>query len=147
VRAIAGERTTIGEKTGTRTMLAGIAEDTGTPLKKLAAIASEFVAFFKHADRDPTAVLTEFTEKDADMVLYVACNDFHRVAKEMPIELQVYAAWWLAQVFKRVGDAGLRVQPFVRKGIKLFPGIRAAPSRSEQLRIGNNWKRRAAIRG
>jgi hypothetical protein len=33
--------TTIGEKTGTRTMLAGIAETTGTPLKNLAQIANE----------------------------------------------------------------------------------------------------------
>jgi hypothetical protein len=46
--------TTLGEKTGTRTMLAGLAEDTGTPLKKLVEIAHEFAKFFKHADHDPT---------------------------------------------------------------------------------------------
>jgi hypothetical protein len=82
--------TTIGEKTGTRTMLAGIAETTGTPLKKLVEIASEFAGFLKHADRDPTAVLETFTEQDTDLVLYVACHDFHRVAKGQPVELQVF---------------------------------------------------------
>jgi hypothetical protein len=128
--------TTIGEKPRKRTMLAGIAQETRIPVKKLAAIANEFVAFFKHADRDPTAVLTAFTEQDADIVLYVACHDFHRVAKGMPIELQVYEAWHLAQAFDRVSDAPLRVQPFVRRSIKLFPGIRAASSRAEQQRIG-----------
>jgi hypothetical protein len=107
--------TTLGEKTGTRTMLAGLAEDTGTPLKNFVEIAHEFAKFFKHANHDPTAVLETFTEKDADMVLYVACNDFSRVAKGMPIELQVYASWWLAQIFKSVSDASPNVQPFVQK--------------------------------
>jgi len=116
-------------------MLAGLAEDTGTPLKKLVDIAHEFAKFFKHADHDPTAVLETFTEKDADMVLYVACNDFSRVAKGMPVELQVYASWWLAQISESVSDASLNVHPLVRKSIELFPGVRAA-TRPDQLRIG-----------
>jgi hypothetical protein len=127
--------TTIGEKTGTRTMLAGIAEETGTPLKQLAQIANESVGFLKHADRDPTAVLETLTEQDTDMVLYVACHDFHRVAKGQPVELQVFEAWYFATAFERVSAAPLRVQPHVRRCIKLFPGIRGV-SRAEQQRIG-----------
>jgi hypothetical protein len=128
--------TTIGEKTGTRTMLAGIAETTGTPLKQLAQIANEFAGFLKHADRNPTAVLETFTERDTDLVLYIACHDFHRVAKGQPVELQVFEAWYFATGFERVNDAPLRVQPHVRRCIKLFPGIRSAASRAEQLGIG-----------
>jgi hypothetical protein len=124
--------TTIGEKTGTRTMLAGIAEATGTPLKKLVEIASEFAGF---ADRDPTAVLETFTEQDTDLVLYVACHDFHRVAKGQPVELQVFEAWHLATAFEKVSAAPLRMQPIVRRCIKRFPGIRGV-SRAEQQRIG-----------
>src|SRR5262249_61709939 len=116
-------------------MLEGIAETTGTPLKKLVQIAGEFTAFMKHANRDPDATLETFTEADADLVLYMACHDFHRVAKGQPVELQVFEAWWLAQVFKRVSDAPLRVQPVVQKCIRLFPGIRAA-ARAEPQRIG-----------
>jgi hypothetical protein len=127
--------TTIGEKTGTRTMLAGIAETTGTPLKKLGAIAHEFVAYFKHADRDPTAVLEGFNERDTDPVLFVACHDFHRVAKGQPVELQVFEAWYFATAFERVSAAPLRVQPVVRRCIKRFPGIRGV-SRAEQQGIG-----------
>jgi hypothetical protein len=128
--------TTLGEKTGRRTMLAGIAETTGTPLKKLIGIAGEFANFFKHADRDPTASLETFTEQDTEMVLYIACHDFFRVANGQPIELQVYEAWYFATAFPRVSAAPLRGQPHVRRCIKLFPGIRAAATKAEQQRIG-----------
>jgi hypothetical protein len=127
--------TTIGQKVGTRTMLAGIAETTGKSIKELITAASEYVAFFKHADRDPASVLEKFDEDHADLVLFIACHDFHRVAKGQPIELQVYEAWHLAQVFKKVSEAPLRVQPIVRKCIRLFPGIRAA-SAAERQRMG-----------
>ena len=71
-------------------MLDGVAETTGTPIKELIATASEFAPFFKHADRDPTAVLEKFSQPDADSVLFVACHDFGRVAKGQPIEVQVF---------------------------------------------------------
>ena len=124
--------TTIGEKTGRRTMLAGIAETTGTPLKKLVGIAGEFANFFKHADRDPAAKLETFTAQDTEMVLYIACHDFFRIANGQPID----EAWYFATSFPQVSKAPLRVQAHVRKCIKLFPGIRAATSRAEQQRIG-----------
>jgi hypothetical protein len=136
--------TTVGEKIGRKTMLSAIAEKTGTPMKKLIAVAGEFVAFFKHADRDPASVLEKFDEQDADLVLYIACHDFHRVAKGQPIELQVYEAWHLAQVFERVSEAPLSVQPVVRHCIRLFPGIRAA-SRAERQRMGSEQLEQALL--
>ena len=117
-------------------MLRGIAETTGTPLKKLIEIAGEFTKFFKHANRDPAAKLENFTLQDAEMILYIGCHDFHRIANGLPIELQVYQPWYFAVAFPRVSKAPLRVQPYVRKSIKLFPGIRAATTRAEQQRIG-----------
>ena len=127
--------TTIGEKVGTRTILKEVSEDTGTPMKKLVEIVHEFAKFLKHADSDPEAVLENFEEQDADLVLFTACRDFHRVAKGMPVELQVYEAWRWALAFERVRDAPLRTQPVVRRCIRRFPGIRRA-SPAERLRIG-----------
>jgi hypothetical protein len=134
--------TTIGEKTGRKTMLAGVAETTGTPLNKLVGIANEFAAFLKHANRDSTMVLENFSDQDTDLILFIACHDFHRVAKGQPIELQVFEAWYFATAFKRVSDAPLRVQPLVRKCIKRFPGIRGA-TRAEQQRIGSEQLEKA----
>jgi hypothetical protein len=127
--------TTIGERTGTRTMLAEAAELTGKPLKELAEFANRFAGFLKHADRDPTAVLKGFSTRDTDIVLYVACRDFHRVAKGQPVELQVFVAWYLATAFERVSAAPLHMRPFVRRCIKLFPRIRRV-GRAGQQRIG-----------
>jgi hypothetical protein len=134
--------TTIGDKKGIRTMLAGLAEDTGRPMKEIVAAAHEFAGFLKHADRDPTAILDKLEHADVDTVLFIACHDFGRVTGGKPIELQVYEAWWFAQAFKKVGDAGLRVQPIVKRCIQLFPGIRRAP-RPEKLRLGREQLEKA----
>jgi hypothetical protein len=127
--------TTIGEKIGTKTILKEVSEETGTPMKTLIEIVHKFTKFFKHADSDPEAVLEDFEERDVDQVLFVACRDFQRVAKGLPVELQVFVAWRWALTFKRVMDAPLKTQPIVRRCIRLFPGIRAASS-AERLRIG-----------
>jgi hypothetical protein len=127
--------TTIGEKSGRRTMLSRLAESTGKPLKTFIGAANEFLGFMKHADRDPTAVLDDFNESDVDLVLFIACHDFHRIAGGQAIELQVFEAWWLAQVHEKVSDAPLRTQRVYRACIRRFPGIRTAP-RAERQRLG-----------
>src|SRR5262249_11468236 len=73
--------TTIGEKIGTQTMLATMAEDMGMPFKKLVELVHEPAGFFKHADRNPSAILETFTEMHVDNVLLIACRDFYRVTK------------------------------------------------------------------
>src|SRR5262249_36797086 len=127
--------TTIGQKRGDRTMLAGISESGGIPMKELIAAATEHAGFFKHANRDPTAVLEGFTERDAYILLFVACHDFGRIAKGQPIEAQVFEAWWFAQAFEKVREAPLRVQEIVRGCIRLFPGVRTA-NKDDKLKIG-----------
>jgi hypothetical protein len=79
--------TSIGDKKGIRTMLAGLAEATGRPMKEIVAAAHEFAGFLKHADRDPTAILDKLEDADVDNLLFVACNDFGRVTGGRPIEL------------------------------------------------------------
>jgi hypothetical protein len=103
--------TTIGEKIGTKTILKEVSEETGTPMKTLIDIVHKFTKFFKHAGSDPEAVLEDFEERDVDQVLFVACRDFQRVAKGLPVELQVFVAWCWALTFKRVMDAPLKRSP------------------------------------
>jgi hypothetical protein len=136
--------TTIGEKRGLRTMLAGLAVSTGKPLKDFTAAATESVNFLKHADRDPSAVLEDLDQDQVDIVLFIASHDFLRVTGGQPIELQVYEAWWQAQSHKKVSDAPLRAQQLIRACIRKFPGIRAA-SRKERLQIGLKELARARL--
>jgi hypothetical protein len=129
--------TTIGDKTGIRTMLHGIADDLGRPLKDLIDAAHQHVNFLKHANRDPQAVFEDFTENDVDTLLFVACHDLLRVAKGQPIEAQFFEAWcwWFAISWSKVAQAPLKAQPIIRHCIKRFKGIRSL-SREEQLRLG-----------
>jgi hypothetical protein len=118
--------TTIGSKVGVRTVLHGVAEETGKKLGRLVDAAHEFAGFMKHADRNPTAVIDNFSEFDSDAVLFIACHDFLRVTKGQPVELQVFEAWWFATAYPRVSNAPLRAQAAIKRAISHFPGIRTA---------------------
>ena len=68
-------------------------------------------------------------------VLFVACHDFDRVAKGMPIELQVYEAWWLSKQDQSVSIFPFSTQDTLRRNKQRFMSIRRM-SRDEQLRLG-----------
>ena len=113
--------TTIGGKKRVRTLLHGLAHETGNKIELYIGKASRFARFFKHADRDPGAVLTDFTDEDARTVLFIAATDLGRVAGGKPYEAQIYEVWWFVTNIKSVSGMPLRRQAELRKMIKLFP--------------------------
>ena len=127
--------TTIGTKTKVETLLHGISKETGHKLGRVIEEAHQFANFMKHADKDADDTLDRFTAADADMLLLIACKDFGIIAKGMPIELQVYEAWWFAIAHESISKAPLRSQSFLRKCIQLFPGIRRA-NRADRQALG-----------
>jgi hypothetical protein len=124
--------TTIGIKTNVRTALHVLSEETGYKLSRLKEAAHQFAGFMKHADKDADAALDRFTAADADILLFIACNDFGIIANGKPIELQVYEAWWLATAHESISKAPLRSQHLIRGCIQLFPGIRRANRAARQ---------------
>ena len=124
--------TTIGGRTGVRTVLHNFADRKGISLQDAEKDIRRFVNFFKHANRDPAAVLENFSDLGNDILLWIASHDFGRVAGGMPIEAQVFEAWFYAITVKRVSDGGLKWQRIVKRCIQLFPGIRSSrgPSKS-----------------
>ncbi len=54
--------------------------------------AHGFAKFFKHANTDSTEVI-DFPEDEVDGILFVACHDFGRITKGMPVHAQVYEAF------------------------------------------------------
>jgi len=95
--------------------------------KELYRMASSHVGFFKHADRDAEAELEEFTHTQLDDVLFIASHDFGRLCGGMPLEAQVFEAWFLA--LRGALDAELP------RLAQLFPNLRARP-RFDQLAEG-----------
>ena len=59
-------------------------------------INSPYRNFFKHADRDPEAVLTHFNEPDVDALIFLAVEDYLRLLKKSPIEFQVFQLWYIS---------------------------------------------------
>jgi hypothetical protein len=63
--------------------------------------------FFKHADRDPDAVLEGFSDVENDHVLFLAVEDYIRLNKKSPIEFQVFQLWYLAINTNKVAHEAL----------------------------------------
>jgi hypothetical protein len=91
--------------------------------------------FFKHADTDPDAVLEEFDEKSVEGILFLAVEDYIRLFKQSPLELQVFQAWYLAINEEKIAES--EKERVSRRVEELFPGILDVP-RSGQLKMGLN---------
>ena len=124
----------IGDQIDAETVLRELAARRGITVKELVRPLVHTANFFKHADRDADATI-EFDTYDVELTLLAACEDFGRVADGMLVEAQVFQAWMLA-LFPKVSKAPLRKQGTIRGTIRYFPGIRGAPSRAEQKKIG-----------
>jgi hypothetical protein len=92
-------------------------------------MVNRYRGFLKHADRDHDAVLEDFTDFENEAILFVAGHDFGRLCGGMPVELQVYEAWFLACEPTRLR------RDVNREFLKLFPNITKMP-RHERKRIG-----------
>ena len=127
--------TNLGHKLELNTYLDQLAYWQDMDVAKVREKAVRFCNFMKHADRDPTVILDNFSDHDNVGILFCACLDLAQIAKGLPIEAQVFEAWVFATTVKRVTVGGLRWQQKVKACIQLFPGVRAAP-RSLQKHIG-----------
>lgn len=127
--------TSVGKAKGVETVLEEVARHLNETEQEVTRKAKAFVNFMKHADRNPAATLRGFSDLDNDSILYFVCQDFGRVAGGMPIEAQVYEAWFYATFVRRVSDGPMKWQRRVKDAIKLFPRVRSV-NRAEKKRIG-----------
>lgn len=126
---------TLGEKMMVDTVLHGYAKATGKARRDVFAQIHKYASFLKHANTDADATLVEFSDTDNDLVLFVACHDFGIVTGGMPIEAQVYEAWWYSTHVRKVSEGPLKRQRLIKNCIRLFPNVRSA-NRPDQKRIG-----------
>lgn len=98
---------------------------------KVNYINSPYRNFFKHADRDPDAVLTDFKESTVDSIIYLAVEDYIRLVKRSPIELQVFKLWYLATNPQKLSDLSVKE---VLEPIEIgFPSICTLPRREQKI--------------
>ena len=119
--------TTLGDKIGVDTLLHEYAANRGITLQDAVGKADQFANFMKHANRDPQAVLEEFSDEDNDHILMIACKDFVQITGGLPIEAQIFEAWWYAAHIKRISDRSRGMRERVKLCIQAFPlGFRSA---------------------
>ena len=96
-------------------------------------INSPYRNYFKHADRDPDAVLKDFDERKCDGVILLAVEDYLRLNLKAPVEFQVFQLWYLALNIEKVSDNHLN--RILASTNELFPNINNI-KRKEQLELG-----------
>ena len=122
---------TLCEKRGRLSMVDWIQEDQPHMSRKaIYREASKHAAFFKHADKDPDAVLDDFDPTEADAVLFMACADFRSLCGGLPVEGDAFDLWFLG--VRGVLD-GLHLPHLEGLG-----GIDLVP-RAEQIAMGKRF--------
>lgn len=96
-------------------------------------LASHGRNFFKHADRDPEAVLEDFDDTLNDHVLIAAAFDYGTLASSKPMEVQLYPIWYFAVYPEKLLLPDM--QHIKDAADQLFPGLSSA-SRDRQKAAG-----------
>lgn len=97
-------------------------------------INSPYRNFFKHADTDPDGIITGFDAQSSEGVLFLAAEDYTRLHKKSPIEVQVYSSWFCSMYPEKLSpSASKRLIPKLENA---FPAI-ANAERPTQLAMGS----------
>lgn len=96
-------------------------------------INSPYRNFFKHADRDTDAILLDFDETKVDSVVFLAVEDYLRLANKSPVEFQVFQLWYLAIYTEKISTYSIdEIMPVIDS---TFTNIRNM-IRKDQILLG-----------
>ena len=100
---------------------------------KHAYINSPYRNFFKHADNDTDRTLEPLPYSQLEGVLFLAVEDYIRLNRQSPVQLQVYQLWYLAKHPEKLDPdvAGSLKDDITR----IFPNLYAI-SRTDQIALG-----------
>lgn len=98
--------------------------------------------FFKHADTDPDETLEPLSQSHVEGLLFLAVEDYIRLNRRSPIQLQVFQLWYLAKHPEKLDPA---VASELIEGVtQAFPSL-ASLSHHEQLARGYQMLARASL--
>ena len=99
-------------------------ERPGMALKYWRGVRNRYWNAFKHATRygdktrDDTDIFASFSDEKNDHCLFVGWYDLGAALGKMPVEAQIFAAWYIAMYPEKLSD-GLSPQPFQT----MFPNL------------------------
>jgi len=98
--------------------------------KAINRIASHGRNFFKHADRDPDAVLDDFDDTLNDHVLIAATMDYSVLASSKPMEVQLYPLWYFGVYPEKLMLPDM--QHIKDAADQMLPGLAAQPRKKQK---------------
>ncbi len=104
----------------------------GKDLKR-SYINSPYRNFFKHAESDAEVALEPIPTSQVESVLFLATEDYLRLSKRAPIQLQVFQVWYLAKYPEKLDPAA--AEELATTILKTLPDLRVQ-SHVEQLARG-----------
>ena len=96
-------------------------------------INSPYRNFFKHADEDADRTLESLPDTEVEAVLFLAVEDYIRLNRQSPVQLQVYQLWYLAKYPDKLDPTVAAEHLDVVN--QCFPNLSLLP-RDEQLALG-----------
>ncbi|ADI30951.1 hypothetical protein [Methylotenera versatilis] len=96
-------------------------------------INSPYRNFFKHADRNPDAVLPSLKESNLEGLMFLAVEDYIRLLNKSPVEFQVFQIWYMAINTEKLAVEVL--SDVVEKSKSIFPDITNL-ARADRLALG-----------
>ena len=93
--------------------------------------------FFKHADRDPDAVLVGMHEEENEALISIALSIYEGLGCIKSIELQAFSLWWSCTNFQEIDDVQ---EPFT-SWLTVNHGRLHADTRNELLELGHELLR------
>lgn len=88
---------------------------------KYSYINSPYRNFFKHADSDSEKTLAPLPDSQVEGVLFLAVEDYIRLNKRSPVQLQVFQLWYLAKHPEKL-DAAVAGE-MMEHVASIFPGL------------------------
>jgi hypothetical protein len=108
-------------------------QGSGLEAKQAFGILNAAQNFLKHANVDPSSVLT-FQEEENDHLIFIASMDCIAASYPLSLAMQAYQIWYLAVYPEKLGQDVDQV----KKAINLLPKL-ANKSRQEQLLLGRKF--------
>lgn len=98
--------------------------------------------FFKHADNDPEATLEPLSQSHVEGLLFLAVEDYIRLNRRSPVQIQVFQLWYLAKHPEKLDQAV--ASELIRRVTQALPSLKSL-SHHEQLSRGSQMLAQASL--
>lgn len=125
-----------------------VSTNPGMTARQFYELRNQFWNAFKHVStqsgtvRNDGDLISQFSDFNNDIILFVGWHDYMLLTKRLPVEAQVFQVWWY-------GVNPSRIDPNAyNPSLELFPGIADVDRREQKRRLARaveKWRKQREI--